>query len=70
MLCLKEKCHYYVKCDDLEMCDLVVDDVLSGDKCIGCERIQKEMDDVMRDIKSAFRKYEKLQRLKARIKVE
>lgn len=66
-LCLKDKCHYYYKCDDFEMCDLVIDNVITDDSCIGYEQIQKEMDSAIRDITYASRKYEKLQRLQARI---
>ena len=67
LLCLKDKCYYYVKSDDLELCDLVLDEALSGDSCIGYEQIEKEMDSVMRDIEYASKRYRKLQKLKARI---
>ena len=67
ILCSKDKCHYYYKCDDFEMCDLVINSVITDDSCIGYEQIQKEMDLTIRDIIYASRKYEKLQRLQARI---
>ena len=68
--CLGEKCYYYYKSDNFEMCDLVIDSVIIDDNCIGYEQIQKEMEETMRDMAYASRKYEKLQRLQARIKAE
>lgn len=64
---MKDKCHYYYRSDEFEMCDLVIDNVITDDSCIGYEQIQKEMDSAIRDITYASRKYEKLQRLQARI---
>lgn len=67
MKCLKNKCHYFIEGDGLMFCDLVINDTLDGNKCIGYEQIEKEMDDVMRDMEYAIRRYKKLQKLKARI---
>lgn len=68
--CLKDKCHYYIKNDSFAICDLVIDDVIEDDVCIGYKQIQKEMDSAFLDMAYASRKYEKLQRLQARIKAE
>lgn len=56
--------------DDVNFCDLVLDQACDDDKCIGYEQIHKEMEIAKQDIASATRKYLKLLRLQKRIKNE
>lgn len=48
--CVKEECRYYLKSDDISICDLVVDGFCTTDECIGYDQLQKEIEDTMHEI--------------------